>query len=70
MIFSKIISQVLSARGPEDIEVALLSSMMEPIKLHVDRSRLALFAGSIEDSVCGGIVCLEWSGGLLMVHFF
>jgi len=54
VMFCKIISQVVSARGPEDIEVALLSSVANPVEPHVDRSGSLLFAGSIGDPVCGG----------------
>jgi hypothetical protein len=70
VMFCKIISQVVSARGPDNIEVTLLSSVADPIEAHVDHSGLSLFAGSIEDPVCGGIVCLEWCGGLWMAHYF
>ena len=70
VMFCKIISQVVSVRGPEDVEVALLSSVADPVEPHVDCSGSALFAGSIGDRVCGGIICLDWCGGLRMAHFF
>jgi hypothetical protein len=50
--------------------VALLSLIADPKELHVDCSRLALFAGPIGDSIYGGIISLEWSGGLWIAHFF
>ena len=70
VMFGKIIRQIVSAWGPEDIEVSLLRAVADPIEPHVDCAGSALFAGSVGDAVGGGIVGLKWSGGLWMAHFF
>ena len=69
-MFGVVISQICDAWGPKDTELALFSSIFEPIETHVDCSGSTLFDSAVEDAIRSAVVGAECSGGLGMAKFF
>ncbi len=69
VMLREVVAQVVAAWGPVDIKVALIGSVTDPIKAHVDSFRRLLFHGSVDDAIGGGVVCLEGGCRLVVAHF-
>eukprot|EP00978_Attheya_sp_CCMP212_P006281 scaffold14236_cov54-Attheya_sp.AAC.3 len=63
-------SRRCSAFPPVDMELALCSAILEPIKAHVDGFGAALFDCVIDDAGCTTVVDLKGCRWLGMAHFF
>jgi hypothetical protein len=70
MMFGEIISQIVTAFAPVDMELVLLLSIFEPVKTHVDGFGTALFHCVIDDTGGTAVVDLERCRGLGMSHVF
>ena len=64
MMLGVIVSQVSDAGLLVDKELTLACAVAYPIKSHVDRFRLFLFDGVIDEAVGGGVFYLDWHGRL------
>ena len=65
-----LISQVLGARAPEDMEMPHLDSVLDPIESHVNGSRSLLLSNVVGDVVGCQIIRDHHGGRLGMAHFF
>ena len=68
-VFREIIGQVCVSRFPEDVEVALVYSVTDPIVPHVDCLGAALFDGVVGQANGAEVVDLYGCGALGMSHF-
>ena len=66
----KIVGQVVGSTAPVDEKLALVDTVSDPIKAHVDGFRAALLDGVVGNPSGTGIVCLDWSGVLWVAHAF
>ena len=62
MEFSVVIPDILVSRLPVDDEFALLCSVLDPIKLHINCFGAFLFDCAIGKTYCSGVVDLHWNG--------
>jgi hypothetical protein len=69
VMLREVVAQVFAAWGPVDFKVALIGSVTDPIKAHVDGFQRLLLYSAVNDAIYGGVVCLEWGGGLMVAHF-
>lgn len=69
MMLGEVVCEIVAARRPENVELALLCAILHPIETHIHSAGALLFDGSIEDAIGGGIVDLHWSGRLRVSHF-
>ena len=69
VMLGEVISQIVTAFAPVDVELALDRTVLEPIKAHVDVFGAALFDGVIDDSGGTTVVNLEGCRWLRMAHF-
>jgi hypothetical protein len=69
VMFGEIVSQIVAAFAPVDVELALDSAVLEPIKAHVDGFGAALFDSVINDAGGTTVVDLEGCRWLGMAHF-
>jgi hypothetical protein len=63
MMFCEIICQILIARAPVHIKLALFHSVFDPIKAHIHCFCAFLFYCYIAVSCGSDIGCLNWCGG-------
>eukprot|EP00978_Attheya_sp_CCMP212_P005112 scaffold11298_cov50-Attheya_sp.AAC.3 len=70
VMFGKVICQISSAFPPVDMELAFCSSILEPVKAHVDGFGAALFDCVIDDASRTAGVDLKGCRWLGMAHFF
>jgi hypothetical protein len=42
-MFGVVVSQILLAQAPKNVELALFNAVSDPVELHVDGARLVLF---------------------------
>ena len=66
----KIICQVVGSTAPVDEKLALVDTVADPIKAHVDGFRAALLDSVVGNPSGTGIVCLDGSGVLRVAHVF
>ena len=66
----KIICQVVGAAAPVDEKLALVDTVTDPVKTHVDSFGAALLDGVVGNPSGTGIVCLDRSGVLGVAHAF
>ena len=59
MVLGKVISKIVTAICPTNVELSLLGAVTYPIKLHVHSTRPLLLTGPIEDAICGGVIDLH-----------
>ena len=64
-----IVSQVSDAGLPVDEELTLACAFACPIKAHVNRFRSLLLDSVVGKAVGGGVVDLDWHGGLWVPQF-
>ena len=64
-----IVAQVCDSGLPVDEELTLACAVTYPIKAHVDRFRSFLLDGVVGEAVGGGVVDLDWRGGLWVPQF-
>ena len=64
-----IVAQVSDAGLPVDEELPLACAFADPVKSHVDRFRSFLLDGVFGKAVGGGVVDLDWRGGLWVPQF-
>jgi len=69
MVFGEIICTVGAARLPENVKLALLDPIPDPIELHVDGLQPFLFYSVIGNAASSAVVCLEWRGWLWVAKF-
>ncbi len=69
MVFGEIICTVGRAQLPENVKLALLDLVLDPIEWHVDGLGLLLFHGVIGNAASSAVVCLEWHGWLWVAKF-
>ena len=69
MVFGKVVSQIVSAWAPMDREFAVGTTVLYPIKTHVNRFGTALFDSLIRDTCSTLVVCLERGCALCMAEF-
>ena len=72
-MLGKVVPMVFFAWAPDNLVLALLEAVLEPVKAHVDCFGAALFDGSIEDPLgtllsvqigCGGLWVAQVDEGL------
>ena len=68
MMFTGIISKVVSARRPVNVELALLGTILDPIVAHVNDLRALLLTEFVGNFVGSAVVCLPGYGWLGMAH--
>ena len=68
VMFGEIIGEVVYARGPVHMVMALVYTVLDPIKPHVDRFRFALFYFLICKTDGGGVIELKGCGWLWVVQ--
>ena len=64
-----IVAQVCDAGLPVDEELTLDCAVAYPIQVYVDCFRSFLLDGVVGKAVCGGVVDLDWRGGLWVTQF-
>jgi hypothetical protein len=64
MVFCEIIRQILKARAPVHVKLALFHSVFYPIKMHIHGFCPFLFYFTIAVSCGSGIIRFYWRGGL------
>jgi len=69
-MFGEIVSPVGMARPPENMELALVFVIAEPVKAHVHSLGAFLFDRVIDDPTGSVVVSLQGSGRLEMAQFF
>ena len=69
MVLCVEVTEVCCSRGPEDMELFLVYSVLDPVESHVDGLGSDLFAGAVGNGNCGGVVNLDRCGWLCMSHF-
>jgi hypothetical protein len=69
MVFFEIIRQILKARAPVYVKLALFHSIFDPIKAHVHGFCTFLFYCTVDVSCCSGIIRFHWCGGLWVPQF-
>ena len=70
MMLRPIVSIVLFSRSPIKFELFLTLAVSQPVKSHVHCFCAFWLYFSVDDCICHCVVCLNWSGGLLVPHFF
>ena len=70
MMLGGVVAEVVCAFAPENFKMALLDSILDPTKSHVDGFRSALFDGFVGDSDGGRVVNLNGRWRLLVAEFF
>ena len=70
MVFGPVIGEVVFARLPVELEEVLCFSVFEPIEPHVHSLGLFWLYFPVDDSMCSGIVGLDWCSALWVAHFF
>jgi hypothetical protein len=70
VMFGVIVSNILGARGPIDMELVLLDSVLNPIKPHIHCVGSDLSYVVVGNPAGGGIVNLYGGGRLAVPHFF
>ena len=68
VVLAVVVTQVATAWAPVDVEHALLCSILDPVKIHVNGFGSSLFHGTIGKAVGCSIVHLDGSGGLGVAH--
>jgi hypothetical protein len=68
VMFSEVVSQIVSAAAPVDKELALGDAVSDPVEAHVDGFGAALFDGVVGNARGTGVVGLDGSGWLGMSH--
>jgi hypothetical protein len=68
VMFSEVVSQIVSAAAPVDKELAMGDAVSDPVEAHVDGFGAALFYSVVGNARCTGVVGLDWSGWLWMSH--
>ncbi len=68
VMFSEVVSQIVSAAAPVDKELALGDAVSDPVEAHVDGFGAALFDGVVGNARGTGVVGLDGSGWLWMSH--
>jgi hypothetical protein len=69
MVLGKVVSEIFFTSTPMNDEVALLDSIADPVKAHVNCFGSALFDCFVGNASGAGTVGLDWCGSLRMVHF-
>ena len=69
IVFSVVIPKILASRLPVDEKLALLCSVLDRIKSHINCFGAFLFDCVIGKTYCSGVVYLYWGGWLGMSHF-
>jgi len=69
VVLRKVVGSIGDAGSPEDVELALVGPVAEPIESHVDRFGASLFDSVIGNTAGGAVVSLDWCGGLGMSQF-
>ena len=64
-----IVTKVCDAGLPVDEELTVACAVAYPIKAHVDRFRSFLLDGVVGKAVGGGVVDLDWRGGVWVPQF-
>ena len=70
MVFGPVVSKVVFAGLPVELEEVLCFSIFEPVIPHVHCLGLFWLYFPVDDSMSSGIVGLEWSFALWMAHLF
>ena len=65
----EVVCKIGGSRTPVDMELLLVYSVLDPIKMHVHRFGLALSNLFVGKTICRGIVNLDRGGRLWMAHF-
>ncbi len=68
MVLTEVVCQVGGAWAPVDVVLALVNTILEPIKTHVDGLGASLLDGSGEDALRREVVGLQGCGGLIMAE--
>lgn len=69
-MFGVVVGKVFVALAPVDKEVALTDAVSYPIETHVHGLGAALFDGVVADAGGAGVVGLDGSGWLWVMHVF
>ena len=69
MVLGEIVSIVLGAWFPENVELALIYTIAHPVKTHVNGFGALDFYVIVGNSCSCGVVDLDWSCWLGMPHF-
>ena len=68
MMLGEVVSKIVAASIPKYVELPLNDSIADPVVAHVDVARLVLLDGVVGKSSGGGVVGLNWCGGLWVAH--
>jgi len=69
MMFGSIICQIIRARSIVDQKLARLRSILDPVEVHVNGLRSALFNGVVDESDAISFVDLDQDRALRVVKF-
>ena len=64
-----VVSEVLYAGFPVDVELVLVYTVTDPVESHIDGFGPSLFDGVVDDAGGAGVVDLDWCGRLRPSHF-
>ena len=69
-MFRVVVCKIVGALAPMDKEMALADAIPHPIKAHIHGFGPSLFDGIIADAGGAGVVGLDGSGWLWVLHVF
>lgn len=69
-MLGEVVTEVVKATAPVNVELALVDAIFYPVKSHVDGFGATLLDGVVDDAGGAGVVDLDGSGTLWMPHFF
>ena len=70
MMFCEVVCKIFTSRSPKDMKLVLVNAIAYPVEAHVNGFGALLFDVVVCNPCCGGVINLNWSGGLRMSHFF
>ena len=70
VVFRVVVCKILGALAPMDEEMALADAVSDPIEAHVHGFGSSLFDGVVADAGGAGVVGLDGSGWLWVMHVF
>lgn len=69
VVLGEVVSKVITARCPKNVELSLLGAVPDPIETHVHGAGALLFNGAVEYAIGRGVVYTDWCGRLRVSHF-
>jgi hypothetical protein len=69
MVFTEVVGKIVGSFFPMDSEVALMDTVSDPAKTHVDHFGAALLHCVVDDAGGTRVVGLDWSGRMWPAYF-